>query len=186
MNVRDQITQIIEQIVPLDQEEKKHKQFVFEWINSGAELFRIQKPATPRTHLVSYFVPIDEDQGKILLVHHKKANLWLPPGGHVDSNEHPKQTVIREMEEELFTKAKFHLELPIFLTVTETVNDLNPHTDVSLWYLVKGDSSTVYSYDEREFYKVKWFSIDEIPSEGIEPHLSRFLSKLNCVISVKK
>lgn len=182
MDIRSQVAQVIEQIDPLDQEEIRHKQYVTEWIHSGADLFRIQKPATPKTHLVSYFIPIDEDQGKILLVHHKKANLWLPPGGHVDNNEHPKQTVIREMEEELFTEAIFHQEQPIFLTVTETVNDPNPHTDISLWYLVKGDSSAVYSYDKREFYEVRWFSIDEIPSERIEPHLSRFLNKLNNLV----
>jgi len=184
VGIRQQIAEIIQQIDPLDEEESKHKNFVSKWIDSGAELFRIQKPSTPKTHLVSYFIPIDEDQGKILLVHHKKANLWLPPGGHVEKNEHPQHTVTREMQEELFTQATFHIEHPIFLTVTETVNDSNPHTDVSLWYLVKGDSGINYSYDEREFYNVRWFAIDEIPSEQIEPHLCRFLNKLNNVMSI--
>ncbi|MGD2169939.1 MAG: NUDIX domain-containing protein [Chlamydiota bacterium] len=179
MDIRRQITQIIEQINPLDEEENKHKNLVSEWINSGAELFRIQKPDIPKMHLVSYFVPIDEIRKKILLVHHKKANLWLPPGGHVEKNEHPQQTVVREMEEELFTPAIFHLSHPVFLTVAKTVNNMDFHTDVSLWYLVKGDARIDYAFDEQEFYKIQWFSLDEVPYEQVEPHLSRFLKKLN-------
>ncbi|MFI5343447.1 MAG: NUDIX domain-containing protein [Chlamydiales bacterium] len=35
------------------------------------------------------------------LVDHKKANLWLPAGGHVEPNEHPRETVKREILEEL-------------------------------------------------------------------------------------
>ena len=129
-------------------------------------------------HLVSYFIPTDQANGKILLGHHKKANLWLPPGGHVDKNEHPQKTVSREMQEELFKEAVFILDQPIFLTVTETVNDMNTHTDVSLWYLVKGDSKEKYLFDEREFYQIKWFSLEDIPERQMEPNLPRFLNKL--------
>jgi 8-oxo-dGTP pyrophosphatase MutT (NUDIX family) len=39
--------------------------------------------------------------GKVLLVHHKKFNKWTPPGGHMEENETPDQTVIREWKEEL-------------------------------------------------------------------------------------
>lgn len=38
--------------------------------------------------------------GKILLVHHKKLNLWLPPGGHIEEGELPSECVVREVKEE--------------------------------------------------------------------------------------
>jgi 8-oxo-dGTP diphosphatase len=38
--------------------------------------------------------------GQILLVHHKRIGAWLPPGGHLEENELPHQTAIREAKEE--------------------------------------------------------------------------------------
>ena len=40
-------------------------------------------------------------EGDRTLLHwHKKLQLWLPPGGHVDPNEDPVQAVLREVLEE--------------------------------------------------------------------------------------
>ena len=39
--------------------------------------------------------------GDATLLHwHKKVQEWLPPGGHVDLNEDPVQTTLREIKEE--------------------------------------------------------------------------------------
>jgi len=171
------LVQEINKITPTDDLEAGHKKFALDWIESGAGLYRIKKPATPNPHLVSYFAPIDTANRKILLVHHRKANLWLPPGGHVEPDEHPREAAAREMEEELSAPAIFLQESPIFLTVTQTANDPNPHTDVSLWYLVEGSSEREYNYDEGEFHQIGWFSLDNPPTEKSEPHLTRFLDK---------
>ena len=37
---------------------------------------------------------------KILLVHHKKFNKWVQPGGHIEENETIEQCIIREVKEE--------------------------------------------------------------------------------------
>lgn len=39
-------------------------------------------------------------QGKVLLVHHRKLNQWLPLGGHVELDEDPEQAARREAKEE--------------------------------------------------------------------------------------
>lgn len=104
--IRSEIKSIASQIQPLDKEEADHIAFVEEWIDSGAEIFRIAKPATPDPHLVAYFLLIDQDEQRLLLVEHKKANLWLPAGGHVELNEHPKETVSREILQELGVQAE--------------------------------------------------------------------------------
>ena len=38
---------------------------------------------------------------KVLLVHHKKFNMWVPAGGHIEENETPDQALIREWKEEV-------------------------------------------------------------------------------------
>src|SRR5882724_7728074 len=94
-HIRDELMAI----APLDATEREHLADALLWVDSGAELCRIAKPATPPKHLVSYFAVVDA--GHILLVDHKNAQLWLPAGGHVEPGEHPRTTVSRELEEEL-------------------------------------------------------------------------------------
>jgi len=43
---------------------------------------------------------------KILMIHHNKLQVWLPPGGHIDENELPDDAVLREILEETGVKAK--------------------------------------------------------------------------------
>ena len=43
---------------------------------------------------------------KILLHHHEKVGLVLPPGGHIEPNETPSESAIREVEEETGFKVK--------------------------------------------------------------------------------
>ena len=40
-------------------------------------------------------------EGKVLLIHHKKLNNWLPVGGHIEKNETPDGALRREIREEL-------------------------------------------------------------------------------------
>ena len=55
------------------------------------------------------------------------------------------------------------------------------HTDVSLWYLLRGDSSRAIEFDRGEFHSVRWFGFDEIPFERSDPHMRRFVSKLRAL-----
>jgi 8-oxo-dGTP pyrophosphatase MutT (NUDIX family) len=174
--MRSKIRREIFAIEPYDELEKAHIADVRNWIDSGAELCRLQKPATPSKHLVSYFVVVDGEH--VLLVDHKNAQLWLPTGGHVEPGEHPWDTVIREAKEELQMDATALFDRPLFLTVTSTVGLTAGHTDVSLWYVLQGDRNLPIRYDEREFNAVKWFHVSEVPLERSDPHMGRFLRKL--------
>ncbi len=176
--IRSEIRSMTSQIQPLDKKEAEHIAFVEKWIDSGAEIFRIAKPARPDPHLVAYFLLIDQDVQQLLLVEHKKANLWLPSGGHVELNEHPKETVSRELMEELGVQADFLSERPFFLTVTKTTGDKDNHTDVSLWYILKASVATPFQYDTSEFHSIRWFTPREIPLDQSDPHMYRLVQKL--------
>jgi len=176
--MRDRIGEIIAAIEPLDELERAHRDSTLEWIGSGAPIFRTAKPDVPPKHLVSYFALVDRQCGKLLLVDHKLAGLWLPSGGHVEPDEDPKATVVRELAEELNLAAEFVRDYPLFITVTRTVGRDGGHTDVSLWYLLRGDSSRAIEFDRGEFHGVQWFSLDEIPFERSDPHMRRFVEKM--------
>jgi 8-oxo-dGTP pyrophosphatase MutT (NUDIX family) len=175
-DLRATIRSEIASIAAHDPLEQRDLDDIDTWITSGAKLCRRISPATPPKHLVSYVLPIDG--AHILLVDHKKARRWLPPGGHVEPGEHPLDTAKREAEEELGISPDFLTDRPLFVTITETVGATPGHTDVSLWYLLRGDRHMTLDFDRSEFNKVHWFPISERPIERTDPQLGRFLGKI--------
>jgi 8-oxo-dGTP diphosphatase len=174
--MRSAIREEVASIDPFDRLERAHRQDALAWIDSGAALCRVQKPATPPKHLVSYFVLVDNDH--VLLVDHRNAQLWLPNGGHVEPGEHPRATVARELREELGLELSDDPGAPLMLTSTETVGITAGHTDVSLWYVIAADRGVSVGFDSEEFHSVRWFHFTDVPLSRSDPHLARFLGKL--------
>jgi len=170
------ITQELRHIRPHDLLELDHLGRAQAWVASGAPLCRLRPPATPPMHLVSYFPVMDH--GYNLLGAHITSGLWLPPGGHVDMGEHPRDTVRRECMEELRTPARFLQATPLFLTIAETIG-AQPHEDVSLWYGLQGDCSRLPDYDPREYRDMRWFRFNDAPFDDSDPNLERFLLKIS-------
>lgn len=183
LNVTHAIATDVAAITPHDELEREHQQDVTAWLQSGANPFRLIKPDVPLKHLVSYFVLTDPEHRSILLVDHIKAQLWLPSGGHVELNESPRAAVIREAREEFGIQATFlgNNDKPFFVTVTKTRGLTPGHTDVSLWYLLRGSIHDTAQYDRSEFTDVEWYTLEEIEHTDpliFDPHLQRFAAKL--------
>jgi len=192
LEIKNEIARLISLIEPFDEKEKEHIEDALDWINSGAEIFRIEKPAVPPKHLVCYTVLCDLSKQKMLLLEHRNAELLLANGGHVNENELPYDTVRREVQEELGMEAEFIQEnwkVPFFLSQIDTVGKTSGHIDVDLWYILKGDSKKPLNdqTDEfkREFGDYGWYGFDEIlsmPIEKFDPSLHRFVRKLKNII----
>lgn len=108
---------------------------------------------------------------KILLIHHKKLNKWLPVGGHIEINETPDDAFIREVNEEtgltvtiLSDKPQVKFEGVKFLYTPEfiDIHDITDnHKHIGLIYFAISDSQIV-SLAEKEHNAIKWFSLDEL------------------------
>ncbi|MEO3926372.1 NUDIX domain-containing protein [Micromonosporaceae bacterium B7E4] len=174
---------LVSGVVPRDEVEAGHRSETLEWLRSTDDVFRRMKPATPPRHLVSYVVPVDPADGAVLLVDHVNAGLWLPPGGHVDPDEHPAETARREAYEELGVPVESGLvgEEPVFVTVTRTVGIDAGHTDMSLWFLLRLGREQPLTLDSGEFREARWWSPAELRDADptrFDPHFTRFCSKL--------
>jgi ADP-ribose pyrophosphatase YjhB (NUDIX family) len=170
-------------IAAADALETEHQRATVSWLESTDDVFRRVKPATPEQHLVSYVVLVDPDDASTLLVDHINAGLWLPPGGHVEPEEHPADTAAREAGEELGIEAVFAhpSRQPFFITVTRTVGQDHGHTDVSLWFLLVGRRDLALRPDRREFTEARWWTREQVRAEHpqrFDPHFPRFLAKL--------
>ncbi|MDQ3910454.1 MAG: NUDIX domain-containing protein [Actinomycetota bacterium] len=57
----------------------------------------MKKSHTSRHFTVAVFAAWE---GKVLLHRHRKLNMWLPPGGHIEQDELPDEAAVREVFEE--------------------------------------------------------------------------------------
>ena len=172
---------LVSVLVPADDVEAHHRQEVLPWLQSTDDVYRRVKPATPPRHLVSYVVPVDPTDGSVLLVDHINAGLWLPPGGHVEPDEHPAATAYREAREELGIVGANLDGQPAFVTVTDTVGIDAGHTDVSLWFLIEGRRTQQFTPDAGEFRDVRWWTQAELRAADparFDPHFTRFCAKV--------
>jgi 8-oxo-dGTP pyrophosphatase MutT (NUDIX family) len=184
---RARVLNLLSQIAPSDDLERDSLNQASSWVASGTDLYRTGAPDVPDMHLVVYFVPLTPNRQHILLVAHRKAGLWLPPGGHVEPDEDPWDTVTREATEELHltaTPAPTTGPTPIFLTITRTRGQL-PHTDVTMWFPLETTPDQITTYGTSEFTEIHWWPLTELRSHlnttaaaDFEPHLSRFLDKI--------
>ena len=114
------------------------------------------------THFGTFFLPFNFKTKELFLVHHKKAGLWIAPGGHVDRGEVLWKTLNREIWEEVGVKDYFQKSPnPFLLTITRINNSARPckiHYDV--WYLMATDGSN-FNVDLEEFFDTKWLSLEE-------------------------
>lgn len=118
-------------------------------------------------HFCVYFIAIDTRKHVVFLGHHKKANLWLANGGHIDTGETVKETLMREISEEWGVNISKEQILPqTRISVTAIENERQPfckeHMD--LWHVITVDSTTFHPIEENlatEFYETRWMTIQE-------------------------
>ena len=176
--MRIQTRSAVARIQPFDAVEETTIAGALAWIDSGADLWRGDSHHLPSPHLVAYFPLVDVRQRRVLLVDHRKAGLWLPPGGHVEPGEHPRDTALREAIEELGIEAEFLSPDPLFVSSATTVGATHRHVDVSLWYAFRAEATMPFAFDGSEFERVRWFAFDALPPDRTDPHLQRFVQKL--------
>lgn len=182
------VRDLVQAVVPYDEREAADQRWMTDWIDAGNPIFRTARPATPHQHLAVYAALLDEAAGTLMLVDHAKARAWLLPGGHVDPDEDPRLTVVRELDEELKIAAPFHPRFgsdPFFLTVTDT-RPPHVHTDVTMWFVFAADQDQEIVPDPVELSASRWFTLDDPAAwtGDFDPQMSRFIAKLSSALKL--
>jgi len=112
-------------------------------------------------HYCSFFLPYDKKVHKIYLGYHKKADDWIPPGGHIEPGETPSDAAIREMKEELRTTITKEILTPFMLSV-KPINRSKAGcmTHYDIWYLVHLPLQN-FDYLKSEYHNAGWFTVKE-------------------------
>ena len=109
---------------------------------------------------------------KVLLIFHKKHNMWLQVGGHIELNEDPDEALFREVKEECGLEIeiigekqpKFEMKGTKFLyaPVFMNIHDINEtHKHIGLIYFAKAKSDK-FVLSEKEHKDIRWFSKEDL------------------------
>jgi len=169
----DQIAKIIN--LPICDSEATHAEFI-DRLKHGA----LTRDENPQSHFCAYFLLYNQTNRTVFIIHHKKSGLWISPGGHIDQGEGLRETLNREISEELGVNNFFKQAPPPFLlTITPIENRVQPckqHFDI--WYLLATDGAN-FNIDPKEFHDTKWLTIDDAKKIVIDPANIRALEIIN-------
>lgn len=118
-------------------------------------------------HFCVYFGAIDIPRQLFLIGLHKKSNLWLFNGGHLDKNETPHQTLYREAQEEWGYQLKPRQILPynrLSITPIRNPNLTMCKNHYDLWFFLNLDSQQFKPDMDKvltEFHQIKWVNLKE-------------------------
>ena len=118
-------------------------------------------------------------EGRVLVIHHRKLDKWLPLGGHIELDEDPEQAALREAREE----SGFEVELlgerppttepgtraligPRFLDI-HRINETHEHIGMIYWARPK-DGAMTLARDEH--YDIRWCAPEEL--DTLRPPMS--------------
>ena len=114
--------------------------------------------------------------GKVLLIHHKKLDMWLPVGGHIERNETPDAAVLREAKEEVGLDVEIiqtdatlqcgQMKEKLCVPFHVSVHSVGDHDHCCLNYACTVKSENV-EMNNRELKDFKWFSKEELNQEHI-------------------
>jgi 8-oxo-dGTP pyrophosphatase MutT (NUDIX family) len=134
-------------------------------------------------HLTGSAVVVSAEGDRLLLLHHRKLERWLQPGGHGDPGETSGEAVaLREACEETGLEGlRLHPSAPRPLDVD--VHDIPArggepaHEHLDLRYLVVAPAEASLVRRPEESNDLRWFSWDELDGLGLDAGLTRLLAK---------
>ena len=172
---RESYIAAVQKIAAGDSLELRDIQETLNWLQSASA---IHKPDNMEQHLGVMFIVLSPDRKQTFMLNHRKAQLWLPPGGHVDRGLSFQEAVSAEMLEELKCEAVFITPFPFFLTTTLTRGINAGHIDVTAWFLVEGDPTRKYEVLEKEASEAKWVLVEDLLSMPERSNLPRAYRKM--------
>jgi 8-oxo-dGTP pyrophosphatase MutT (NUDIX family) len=134
------------------------------------------------------------DKQSVLLIHHKKLNKWLPPGGHMDPNEIPPEAAIREAYEEtglhieLLEQENIHINQKNAKSVARPwmclleeipkIGAEEAHQHIDFIYVGKPTRGEV-THNVDETHGIRWFTIEDL--EKLKPEVDIFQETLETI-----
>lgn len=133
-------------------------------------------------HLTGSGFVLDAARAHVLLLHHRRLDRWLQPGGHGEGETEPRLIALRELEEETGLTASELLPFPDERILDVDVHRIparpgepeHAHLDLRYGFVAREGASPRLSHESRA---LRWVPLDALPADADES-LRRAVRKL--------
>ena len=141
-----------------------------------------------RGHLLGHFTGsawlVSADGARVLLMHHRKLDRWLQPGGHADPGEaRGEEVALREAAEEtgiaglaLHPKAPAPFDVDVHAIPARKDEPAHEHLDVR--YLFIAPEGALATVDAAEAHAFAWVPLDEVTTGRSDASVARAARKI--------
>jgi 8-oxo-dGTP pyrophosphatase MutT (NUDIX family) len=182
---RQALIEELELLIPHDDEEQKDRDRILAFVRTHENPFdrRIAEG-----HLTGSAIVVSPDGRRVLLLHHRKLDRWLQPGGHAEPGETSgEQAALREAREEtgllglaLHPRAPRPLDVDVHEIPARPGEPAHEHLD--LRYLVVAPPGAVLNPDTAELHALRWVEWVQVPALSPDHGLSRALGKARALV----
>ncbi|HSD28976.1 MAG TPA: NUDIX hydrolase [Vicinamibacteria bacterium] len=170
---------------PADEEEARDRERILEFVLGHERPF---DRGIAEGHLTGSAITVSADGSRVLLLHHRKLDLWLQPGGHGDPGETTGEEVAQReaLEESGLRGLRLHPTAPRPLDVD--VHDIPArgrepaHEHLDLRYLVVAPEDATIAPDLAELHEIRWVPWDEVDALDPDHGLRRALAKARRIL----
>ena len=182
---RKALLEALRQHVPADAEEARDRDQILAFVARHEQPF---DRAIREGHLTGSAITVSADGSQVLLLHHRKLDRWLQPGGHGDPGETAgEQVALREAFEEsgiagLWLDALAPRPLDVDVHDIPARGDEPAHQHLDLRYLVRAPDGARASPALAELHEIRWVEWDGIKALDPDHGLRRALAKARVAV----
>ena len=128
---------------------------------------------------------VSPDRQRVVLIHHRKLDRWLQPGGHADGDPDAAAVALREAREETgLTSLRLvgdDGEGPLIFDVdVHTIparGDVPEHLHHDIRFLLEADPEEPFGVSD-EVTNIRWISVDALKLYTVERSIRRMICKI--------
>lgn len=160
------------------QAEEAHKQALIKLIGTEKDCFYRH---LLHGHITGSAFIISSDATQVLLLHHRKLDKWLQPGGHADGDENIARVAEKEAREETGLQSLRLLQTQVFDVDIHAIparKEVPEHLHYDIRYLFVADPAEPL-LGNLESKALAWFPLREVPERcGYNESIGRMLEKI--------
>ncbi|MFD2574127.1 NUDIX hydrolase [Spirosoma soli] len=179
---REPLLTLLRQYEPTDATEKEMTQVTLDFVQRHPDCF-------DRSLLIGHITGsawiVSPDRERVLLIHHRKLDRWLQPGGHADGDPDVAAVALREAQEETgLTSLKLvedQKQNPsIFDVDVHTIparGEVPEHLHYDIRFLLEADPEEPFGFSE-EIKNISWLTLLDVNNLDSSESILRMCRKI--------
>lgn len=174
---RQSLLQLLRQHHPIDPNEQAMTAATVAFVEQNPNCF---ERSLLIGHITSSAWIVSPDRSQTLLIHHRKLDRWLQPGGHADGDSNVAAVALREAREETGLSSLVLVSPTIFDVDIHTIparNDVPEHLHYDIRFLLQADPDEPFGFSG-EIKDIRWFLLEEARNMTDSESIFRLIRKI--------